>query len=196
MLLRKVARPMFATWFISEGLDAVRHPSAHTAIAAGALASAIGRVPRGAFGGALEMLREPSHRQVTTVVQAHGVATAVAGLALATGKAPRTAALVLAGLTAPLVAANLPDKKRAPVSSEERRERRRRLIRSLAFTGGALLAGIDHEGRPGIAWRVGQAREHKVAAAAEAAGTAKEHAAAAVRSARSTAAGAARSLPH
>ncbi len=108
MLLRKVARPMFATWFISEGLDAARHPAAHTAVAAGALASAIGRVPRGALGGALEALREPSHRQVTTLVRAHGAATALAGLALATGKAPRTAALVLAGLTAPLVRPTCP----------------------------------------------------------------------------------------
>ncbi|MDM8083837.1 DoxX family protein [Cellulomonas cellasea] len=196
MLLRKVARPMFATWFVSEGLDAVRHPSAHTAVAAGALASAIGRVPRGALGGSLDALREPSHRQITTLVQAHGVATAVAGVALAAGKAPRTAALVLAGLTAPLVVANLPDKKREPVSADERRERRRRLIRSLAFTGGALLVGIDHEGRPGIAWRVGQARERRVAAAADVAGSAKEHAAAAVRTVTTTAKDAARSLPH
>ena len=195
MLLRKIARPMFATWFISEGLDAVRHPAAHAAVAAGAAASVMGRVPRGALGGALEPLREPGHRQVTTAVRAHGAATALAGLALATGKAPRTAALVLAALTAPLVVANLPDRKRGASSREERQERRRRLIRSVAFTGGALLAGVDHEGRPGFAWRVGKAREHQVAAAVGAAGSVKHHAAKAAHGVRSTAADAARSLP-
>ncbi|NMM16374.1 MAG: DoxX family protein, partial [Cellulomonas sp.] len=34
-----------------------------------------------------------------------------------------------------------------------------------AFTGGALLAGADYEGRPGVAWRVAKAREEHASAA-------------------------------
>ena len=37
MLLRRIARPFFASWFVSEGLDVVRHPSAHADEARGAL---------------------------------------------------------------------------------------------------------------------------------------------------------------
>lgn len=185
MLLRRIARPMFATWFVAEGLDAVRHPSSHAAVATGAVTSLVSRVPQGALGGALEPFRAPSHRKMTTVVQAHGAATAAAGAALALGRAPRTAALVLAALTLPLVAANLPDRKLGKLDPEERRERRARLVRSLAFAGGALLVGIDHEGRPGIAWRVDKARERKVAAAAGLAESATKQAGAVARSARS-----------
>ena len=37
MLLRRLARPLFASWFVTEGLDVVRHPAAHAADARGAL---------------------------------------------------------------------------------------------------------------------------------------------------------------
>jgi hypothetical protein len=29
VLLRRLARPLFASWFVTEGLDVVRHPAAH-----------------------------------------------------------------------------------------------------------------------------------------------------------------------
>ncbi|MDM7832449.1 DoxX family membrane protein [Cellulomonas edaphi] len=150
MLLRRIARPMFATWFISEGLDVVRHPAAHAADARGALAMLQRRVSVD-----VPVLSE---RQLTTAVQAHGVAIAAAGALLALGRAPRTAALALAVLTAPLIAVNLPDKTADGRDPLLRRARRERLVRALAFTGGAVLAGVDLEGRPGVAWRISQAR--------------------------------------
>jgi len=155
VLLRRVARPLFASWFVSEGLDVVRHPSAHAVEARGALIMLLDRLPAQATGGATSY--ELTDRQLTTVVQAHGVALAGAGILLALNKAPRTAALALAALTAPLVLVNLPRKK-GTEGKPERQARRDRFVRALAFTAGAVLAAADYEGRPGVRWRVQRAR--------------------------------------
>ena len=162
MLLRRVARPLFASWFVSEGLDVVRHPSAHAAEARGALTTLLDRLPaqvrRGPAGEVIGY--ELSDRQLTTVVQVHGAALAGAGFLLSVNKAPRIAALALAVLTAPLVLVNLP-RKRGTESKLERKARRERLVRALAFTAGAVLAAADYEGRPGISWRVHRARQER-----------------------------------
>jgi uncharacterized membrane protein YphA (DoxX/SURF4 family) len=158
MLLRRIARPLFASWFVSEGWDAARRPEPHAERARVGIESAMAQVPPGILGGALDRYRDPTARQLSALVRLHGAATAVAGLMLAAGKAPRTAALALAALTAPLVLTNLPHRDRT-LDKDGRRERKDRLVRALAFTGGALLAGADYEGRPGVAWRVAKARE-------------------------------------
>ena len=165
MLLRHIARPLFASWFVSEGYDAARRPDVH-AVRARATVERVARlVRRGALGGAVDRYREPTTAQLVTLVRAHGAATAAAGALLAAGKAPRTAALALAALTAPLILANLPLPERPALDKEARRDRRDRLVRAVAFTGGALLAGADYEGRPGVAWRVAKAREEHASTA-------------------------------
>ena len=162
MLLRRVARPLFASWFVSEGLDVVRHPSSHAAEARGALATLLDRLPaqvrQGPAGDVVGY--ELSDRQLTTVVQVHGAALAGAGILLSLNKVPRIAALALAVLTAPLVLVNLP-RKRGTEGKPERQARRERFVRALAFTAGAVLAAADYEGRPGIGWRVRRARQER-----------------------------------
>ncbi len=168
MLLRRLARPLFASWFVSEGLDVVRHPAAHAAEARGALTTLRGRLPEPvrATPAGEALGHDVSERQLTTIVQVHGVALAGAGILLAVGKAPRTAALALAALTAPLVLVNLPITRVRGEDAVVRRARRDRFVRALAFTGGALIAGVDLEGRPGIGWRVQKARSDHAAAKA------------------------------
>jgi len=164
MLLRRIARPLLASWFVSEGLDAARRPTAHVAFARPAVDELLARtssVPR-------------------TIVQVHGAATAAAGLALAFGKAPRTAALLLAALTLPVAAASMPGRKSAGTPTEVRRARWERFVRSLAFAGAALLAGADNEGRPGVSWRLADARDRASARASDLASAAAEHAKAVV----------------
>ena len=165
MLLRRIARPLFASWFVSEGYDAARRPEVHAERARAGLERVVRLVPRGALGGALDRYRHPTTAQLVTLVRAHGAATAAAGVLLAAGKAPRTAALALAALTAPLILANLPLREHPAPDKEARRDRKDRLVRAVAFTGGALLAGADYEGRPGVAWRVAKAREEHASAA-------------------------------
>ncbi|HEY0216426.1 MAG TPA: DoxX family protein [Cellulomonas sp.] len=177
MLLRRIARPLFASWFLTEGIDTVRHPGPHVEVARGALTRATASAPAGSLGP-LERYRHPSDRDLTLLVRAHGAATAVAALLLATGRAPRTAALALAGLTLPLAAADAPDLPHRPHHGDRadrrarteqdrlaRREQSRRFVRALAFSGGALLAAADTAGRPGLTWRVEHARATRAAAA-------------------------------
>lgn len=165
MLARPVARAMLAAWFVSRGIDAVRHPSKHAAESLPALRPLADRA-----GSALNMelgqyLEGATMRRV---IQVHGAVTALAGVSLVLGKAPRTAALALAGLSAPLLLANLPVRV-AGESKAEREARRERLVQALTATGGAILAAVDREGRPGVAWRVEHARAERAAAKAAAA---------------------------
>jgi len=164
MLARPVARAMLASWFVSRGIDAVRHPAKHAAESLPALRPVAERAGAATHTDLVGYLDGPTMRRV---VQVHGAVTALAGLALVFGKAPRTAALALAGLSAPLLLANLP--VRVPGESKADREARRdRLVQALTATGGAILAGVDREGRPGVAWRVEHARAARAQARASA----------------------------
>ena len=167
MLLRRIARPLLATWFVTQGVDAVRGPAVHVAFARPAVDT---------FMQQMGTDTRLSDAQLRSIVVAHGAVTAAAGFALAVGRAPRTAALLLAALTAPLAAASLPARKGGKVPPEVRRERRARFVRNLAFTGAALLAGADYEGRPGVSWRMNNAREQAAAHANALAASAAEHA--------------------
>lgn len=162
MLLRRIARPLFASWFLAEGVDALRHPQGHVATARTALDRLDARTPA-------DIDLDLDERRLTTVIRAHGAATAVAAGLLAVGKAPRVAGAALAALTLPLALAELAVDKadRGP-----KRERRQRLLRPLALTGGALLVAADTHGRPSLRWRVEHSRA--VRAAAEKAEQARE----------------------
>jgi uncharacterized membrane protein YphA (DoxX/SURF4 family) len=152
MLLRHIARPLLASSFIYDGVQAARKPSEHVAAArnGSALATrALGAKPL-------------SEQQVTTLVRAHGIATATAGTLLALGKAPRASALALALLTLPLAAVNQP----FTAPKAERPARTERFLHNLASVGAALIAGADLEGRPGLSWRVQQARAARAEAKA------------------------------
>lgn len=154
MLLRHLARPMLASWFVYDGLQAALKPAEHVRAAR----SGVELVEKSAG------IEAPlSEKQVATLVRAHGAATAVAGLFLAVGKAPRTAALTLAALTVPLAVVN------QPFTSGEatRAERTRKFVANVGAIGAALIAGADYEGRPGVQWRLEKAR-HDLALAKQA----------------------------
>ena len=153
MMLRRIARPMLATWFVTEGSAAVRGSAAHLEPARAGADVLVER-----FG-----ITRPTDEQLRTIVKAHGAATIGAGAALAIGKAPRLAALVLAALTLPSAVANVLASRRGGVSATAKSERRERAVRAVSFTGAALIAAADREGRPGLAWKVSRAR--KLAAA-------------------------------
>ncbi len=154
MLLRHLARPMLASWFVYDGLQAALKPAEHVRAAR----SGVELVEKSAG------IEAPlSEKQVAVLVRAHGAATAVAGLFLAVGKAPRTAALTLAALTVPLAVVN------QPFTSGEatRAERTRKFVANVGAIGAALIAGADYEGRPGVQWRLEKAR-HDLALAKQA----------------------------
>ncbi len=162
MLVRRIARPLVASSFLAEGWDAVRSPDVHVDRVEAAWAR---------LGHRVDLPSAPSRSQVTTLVRAHGLAMVGAASLLAMGKAPRTNALVLVGLTLPVVASEVPPRpwsrgaQRSTTPSGQTM-RWERLWKATSMLGAAMLAAVDHEGRPGMAWRVEHARAERAEARA------------------------------
>lgn len=85
------------------------------------------------------------------LVQLNGAVQVVGGAMLATGKAPRLAALALATSLVPTTAAG----HRFWQESDplQRSNQRVHFLKNVSMMGGLLLAGVDTEGKPSLAWR-------------------------------------------
>lgn len=144
---RFLARPMLAAYFIADGVDAVRSPGSHV--------EKFRRVtPLLEKAGVPPVLSADA----TLLARASGLVSAVAGLCLATGRRPRTAALTLAALNVPLTLVNNPVLQ---ARGADRKEALRGLLRGLGIGGGLLLAAVDREGRPSLGWRYSTWLDHR-----------------------------------
>ena len=139
-VLRAFARPMLAASFVLDGVDALTRPARH--------------VER--FEKVSPLLEKVGLPPVLTsdarmLTRACGAVSVAAGLGLATSRAPRTCAAVLAGLNIPLTLVN------NPVWAVKGKEARKAALSGLARGGavgaGLLLAAVDREGRPSLTWR-------------------------------------------
>jgi len=147
---RRLARPLLASSFVATGVDALLHPDSHV--------EKFRKVEP-----ALEKVGVPPAIASDTrmLVRASGAVTAVAGLMLATNRKPRTAALTLAAMTVPVTLVNNPVWTGG--GRERKKEMRRGLLTGASLVGGLLIAGLDRDGRPSLAWRATNTREHKAA---------------------------------
>ena len=159
-LLRFVARSMLASYFVVNGVKALRQPEtqvdAAEPIAARILPLAHSVLPKQA---AVYLPQD-----TTTLVRCTGAAQILGGLSLATGLGRRVGAGVLAATMVPYVMASNP----LNVGSTERATSQALLTKNVALLGGVLLAAQDTEGKPNLAWR---ARLQKQALTREAART-------------------------
>lgn len=146
--LRALARPLLASVFVVEGIDAVRHADRHAA-AAEPIRPALARLAERVPG----LPADP--KSLTRLL---GAVQIGAGVLLATGKAPRVAAGVLAVITVPTTLARHPA---WAASGEERRDHAGGLLRGAALLGGLIFAAEDRQGRPSLGWRVENWREHR-----------------------------------
>jgi uncharacterized membrane protein YphA (DoxX/SURF4 family) len=146
-LLRAVPRAMLASYFVASGIKAIRDPESLVP-AAEPLADRV--VP---------LVKEYSPEQVAgfvpentvTLVRVFGVAQVAGGVALATGKGRRLGALLLAGTIVPGTIAKHPFWK--VQDPEERAQDRNHFLKNVSLLGGVLLASVDTEGKPSLAWR-------------------------------------------
>jgi putative oxidoreductase len=153
-IVRRIARPLLAAPLIASGVDAVRHPGPHAEAARPLVDKA---------AGPLKLPNDPE-----LIVRASGAVTAAGGVLLALGKLPRLSALAIV-LSAPTAQASTPFwQEKDP---EQRRVQRTLFLKNLGLVGGALLASVDTEGKPGIAYR-GRAYKHAAADSLEDAGKA------------------------
>jgi putative oxidoreductase len=89
------------------------------------------------------------------LVIANGAVHVVCGAMLATGRAPRLSALVLAASMVPTTLAG--HRFWEESDPKLRATQRVQFLKNVSMTGGLLLASVDTEGKPSLAW---QAKRH------------------------------------
>jgi putative oxidoreductase len=143
-LVRLLARPMLASMFVVGGYNAYKN--------ADSMAKKAEPVTDKIVPVAQKMApAAPIPTDSVTLVKANAVTHMVAGALLATGKFPRLSANVLALTMAPTTAAGHPfwEEKDPKVRANQMVH----FFKNVSIMGGLLLAGVDTEGRPGLAWR-------------------------------------------
>jgi uncharacterized membrane protein YphA (DoxX/SURF4 family) len=117
-----------------------------------------------------------------SLVRINGAAQVAAGLLLATGRFPRLSSAVLAGS---LVPTTLAGHRYWEEQDETRRAQQRiHFFKNLSMLGGLMLAAVDTEGRPGLAWRAQHAAHHAAVGTGRTTRAARREAKLAARTAR------------
>ncbi|MBL3669912.1 DoxX family protein [Streptomyces sp. M2CJ-2] len=137
-LLRAVGRPMLASMFVAGGLESVRHPEAVVPVAEPVVRPVAERVA---------VL--PDRTEQT--VRLNGAVQVVAGLLLAAGRVPRTAALALAVTLVPTTLAG--HRFWEEDDTAQRVQQRIHFLKNLAMLGGLLIAADDTGAAPSLLWR-------------------------------------------
>jgi uncharacterized membrane protein YphA (DoxX/SURF4 family) len=145
-LLRFVARSMLASYFVVNGVKALRHPEELVA-SAEPVADKVLPLVNTALP---ESARSYLPTDTTGYVRLTGALQVAGGLSLATGIGRRLGAGVLALTMVPHVLASNPLKAKGT----ERTVAQSQLGKNVALLGGVLLAAQDTEGRPNLAWKV------------------------------------------
>ena len=141
-----IARPMLATVFIVQGAKNLRDPEPGLP-AASAFADK--------FGPTLQKRAPQLPMDPKTLVRINAGAQVGAGLALATGRMPRLASLVLLATLVPTTAEGHPFW--TIEDPAQRNAQRIQAMKNVGLGGGLLLAAVDTEGKPGLSWRARRA---------------------------------------
>jgi uncharacterized membrane protein YphA (DoxX/SURF4 family) len=150
-ILRAVARTMLASYFIVNGLKAMKRPEEFTEAAEPVAETLLPLANRTLPRQAAVYLPQDT----TALVKATGIAQIVGGICLATGIGRRLGAGVLAATMVPHVIASNPLAARG----DERETRYALLSKNVALLGGVALASMDTEGRPNLAWKARAQKE-------------------------------------
>jgi uncharacterized membrane protein YphA (DoxX/SURF4 family) len=147
VILRRVARPLLASTFIFGGISALRDAQAHAKAAEPFLDDAFEKLEG--------VLPDAVPRDPVTLVRMDATVKIGAGLALATGKAPRLASLLLLGSLVPTTLSMYRFwEVREPA---ERQQQMIQFIKNASVGGGLLLAVADTGGKPSLGWRARRA---------------------------------------
>ena len=140
-LVRVIARPLIASSFLMSGVERVRSAGS----AASELENLLNTVTKAVPAAA------PLRGNERLVAQALGATQVGAAAMLGLGKFSRLSATVLAATAA---VNTLVDFKAADSSTRQaRKARRTQLLKNLSLIGAVLLAAVDTNGQPGLAWR-------------------------------------------
>jgi putative oxidoreductase len=152
---------MLASMFIVGGINSLRNPDAQVE-----RAEPVTEKLEPLVDQATSPL--PIHLDQRQLVIVNGVVHVVCGAMLATGRMPRLAALALAATLVPTTFGGhrfweAPD-------PQARKNEQFHFFKNVSMIGGLLLASVDTEGRPSLAWRAKRGARHAREAAADRAG--------------------------
>ena len=139
---------MLATIFVAGGINALRNTEVHAAKAK-KLTDKVVPVAQQAAP------RAPIPTDPATLVRINAGAQILAAAALATGRAPRLSASVLAASLVPTTLAGHAFWNET--DPQARNAQRLQFYKNTSVLGGLLLAAVDTEGKPGLAWRARRA---------------------------------------
>lgn len=140
---RLIARPMLASIFVVGGVNALRNAPA---LAAKAQPVTDKLVPQVRKATGLPIPEDP-----TTLVRLNAAAQLAAGAALATGRAPRLSAAVLAASLLPTTVAG--HRFWQADDAQAKSQQQLHFFKNVSLLGGLLIAAGDTDGKPGVAWR-------------------------------------------
>jgi uncharacterized membrane protein YphA (DoxX/SURF4 family) len=143
-LTRLIARPMLASMFVVGGVDALKNTDL------------IAQRAKPVTDRLVPFLQKvapdaPIPTDPKSLVRINAGVQIAAGLTLATGRAPRISALALAATLVPTTAAGHRFWEESDPSTKA--IQRTHFFKNVSMLGGLILAGLDTEGRPGLAWR-------------------------------------------
>ena len=145
-LTRLVARPMLASAFVVGAVSALRNPSQQAAKAEPVTDRLVPLVRR-----AVPQLPDDP----VTLVRINAATQIGAAFMLATGRAPRLSATVLAATLVPTTAAG--HRFWEVDDATQKNQQRLHFFKNVSMLGGLIIAAGDTEGRPGVAWRARRA---------------------------------------
>jgi putative oxidoreductase len=169
-LVRRIARPMLASVFVWGGVEALRHPEPK--------APAADRV-----GPAIAQKIPYLPDDPESLVKLNAAVQVGAGSLLALGRFPRLSALLLAVSLVPTTLAG--HRFWEEDDPQERYRQRGNFLKNTGLLGGLILAAVDTEGQPGLAWRAKHAGHHAADGTRRARRTARREARLAAHATRS-----------
>lgn len=136
-IVRRLAHPLLAATFIYGGIEALRNPKPKVPEADKVVAAVPPKLPS-------------LISNTEDLVKADAAVKVAGGVLLALGKFPRTSAVALAASMIPTTVAGHrfweekdPQKRAAQLNN---------FLKNASILGGLLLAAVDTEGRPSLAW--------------------------------------------
>ncbi|WP_312179026.1 DoxX family membrane protein [Arthrobacter sp.] len=140
-IVRTLARPLLAAGFVAAGVERLRNVE-QTAQQLSPTLGRLGKVVPSAAG----LADNP-----VAVARVLGATQLGAAAMLGVGKFSRLAGIVLAATAG--VNTFVEYRNADATTREGRKDRRTQLLKNLSLIGGVLLAAVDTNGRPGLAWR-------------------------------------------
>jgi len=143
-MTRLIARPMLASMFVVGGIGSLKDTEQAAQRARPVTDKMVPLVQKAA--PAVPIPTNPE-----TLVRINAGVQLLAGLALATGRAPRLSSMALAATLVPTTLAG--HRFWEETDPAMKANQRIHFVKNVSMLGGLVLSSVDTEGRPGLAWR-------------------------------------------